>query len=393
MQCVFFGKHSIVAAIENSFLFKNRFEHHVSRSTSEVKSVVRSLSLAKQRFDSTQKPIGRFVLWFFPLLQTIVEISRERRGEDSGDKASAFLAYITEEIVLQIAMLADAGDEGEQLVRQFDSESAASEEIGMNINNFLTKVCALFVSDEPVCVLTGYTRHMIDMLSQREILLPSLDGRGVRGIGGPNCITAEILDRCLGRMKVWVRLCQSVISHEFPEWDVLASFSILQVAGNQRDGMTNEVRDLNIRRLARFFSLEEALLRSELEDLAVLARNHASATSCDSVTAWQHTLQRVRATKKRRDRHPCSTLLTVLSRWVAWTPSTSGVEQAFGHGTHFQTARQSHASEASECRDMVLLLDHDPQTEDQQIRLAQQVQQTYDFKLKLAVQGWQNTTR
>ena len=241
----------------------------------------------------------------------------------------------------------------------------------------------MFASNEPVCILTGYTRHMIETLSQREIQLPSLDGRGVRAIGGPHCITAEMLDRCLGRMKVWVSLCQSVISHEFPEWDVLASFAVLQVAGNHRDGMTNEVRDLHIRRLARFFRLEEALLRSELEDLAVLARNHASSTSCDSVTAWQHTLKQVCATKKRRDRHPCGCLLTVLSRWVAWTPSTSGVEQAFGHGTHFQTARQSHASEGSECRDMVLLLDHDPQAEDQQIRLAQQVQQTFDFKHKV----------
>ena len=79
MQSLFFGKHSIVAALEHSHLLKNRFEHHVKTTTSVVQSSVRSLSLAKQRFDSTQTPLGRFVLFFEPFLATVIEISRERR--------------------------------------------------------------------------------------------------------------------------------------------------------------------------------------------------------------------------------------------------------------------------------------------------------------------------
>ena len=152
MKSVFFGQHSIVATIENSFLFKNRFQHHCANSPGVVKSAVRSLSLAKQRFDSTQKPMGRLVLHWPAFLQTVVEISQERRGQEAGDRALAFLAYINEGILVQIGMLADAGDEGGQLCRSFDTEALACEEMSSTIMHFLTKIRCLFEDDQPACL-------------------------------------------------------------------------------------------------------------------------------------------------------------------------------------------------------------------------------------------------
>ena len=114
-QSVFFGKHSIVAAVENSILLKNRFEHHCSKFA-KLPSI-RSLSLAKQRFDSTQKPIRRLCLYLVPFLLTVIELSREKKNDENGQRASAFLAYCSEEILVQIGMIADAGDEGGQLCR------------------------------------------------------------------------------------------------------------------------------------------------------------------------------------------------------------------------------------------------------------------------------------
>lgn len=370
MQSVFFGKHSIVAAVENSILLKNRFEHHCSKFA-KLPSI-RSLSLAKQRFDSTQKPIRRLCLYLVPFLLTVIELSREKKNDENGQRASAFLAYCSEEILVQIGMIADAGDEGGQLCRAFDKELPASEELAATLSNFEMKISCLFAADEPACLLTGYTNHMICTLQERELLLPTLDGNGVRTLGGPQSITAPLVERCLSRMRVWVKLAKACIAHEFPEWDLITSFQVFNVTA-ERSSLSNQTREKHIRRLSKFFDVDLLQFRSQLDDLTAIARVHAQNTSCTSLSAWQHTVQEVLSTQKRRDRHPCDVLQVVLARWAGWSSSSCGVEQSFGHSTHFATARQSHASEAAECNDMVLLLDHDVSTQGQLVSLARKV--------------------
>ena len=184
-------------------------------------------------------------------------------------------------------------------------------------------------------------------------------------------MTAEMLQACLARMRCWCRLAREVVQHEFPNWDVMQTFEIFNVKHTQR-AASSETREKHCKRLARFLGLDEVAFRSELEDLWPLAHVHASATKCDSPAAWRHTLQQVTSTKSRRVRHPCTVLQKALARWIGWSPSTSGVEQAFGHSTEALTARQSHCSEAFECNEMVLLLDHDPSTEPRMLELARE---------------------
>ncbi|CAJ1402004.1 unnamed protein product [Effrenium voratum] len=373
MQSLFFGKHSIVAALEHSHLLKNRFEHHVKTTTSVVQSSVRSLSLAKQRFDSTQTPLGRFVLFFEPFLATVIEISRERRGEDINGDRAAFLAYINEEVLVQVAMIADAGDEGGQLCRAFDTELPASEELSSTVSIFLQKISCLFNEFEPVCLETGYTKLMLLLLEKRQFIIPTLDGKSVRTIGGPGSITVEMLSSCLRRMRTWAVLANEVIKHELPDWDLVSSFAIFDC--KRADGLTtaSSTRDTHIRRLAAFFNLDESLLRSQYFDLSPIAKVRCKNLDCSSQVAWQSVIAEVMSSQRRRDRHPCDVLQCVLARWCGWSPSTSAVEQSFGHGTHFATARQGCASEASENNDFTLLLDHHSQDEQILIRLSQQI--------------------
>lgn len=369
MTSVFLGKDAIVPTIENSYLAKNRLEHHCSNIPTATKTIIRSMSLARQRYDSTQKPIGRFCLYLIPLLTTAIEMSREKKGEDAGARASAFLAFCTEETLLTISMIADAGDEGSQLCRSFDRELPASEDLANEIATFITRISHLFALDEPVCVLTGYTHHMITLLSEREILLPTLDGKSVRSLGGPGSITAELVVQCLKRMQTWVRLAKMVIQHEFPEWDLVSAFQLFNVTGGKKL-LSTQTQETHINRISKFFDLDVMQFRTQFYDLAALARVHAQNASCDSFSAWQAIIKQVLSSKKRRDQHPCDAVQVALSRWAAWSPSSSGVEQSFGHLTHFATARQSHASEACECNEAVLLLDHCEDLEEQQIALA-----------------------
>lgn len=295
-------------------------------------------------------------------------MSRERKGDEAGTRASAFLALCTEQNLLLISMIADAGDEASRLCRSFDRELPASEELANEIATFLTRITRLFASHEPLCLLTGYTHLMVSTLSEREILLPTLDGKGIRSLGGPGSITAQLMSNCLERLQAWVHLAKMVVRHEFPEWDVVSAFQLFNVASPRL--LSTETQDNHIKRLAKFFDLDAVQFRAQFVDLAALARVHAQSAGCDSFTAWQAVVQKVLSTKKRRDQHPIDVLQVVLSRWAAWTPSSSGVEQSFGHIAHFATAQQSCASEAFECNEAVLLLDHCEALEDQQIELA-----------------------
>lgn len=307
MQSLFFGKDSIVAAVENSLLLKNRFEAHIARdSAPTVKSRIRSLSLAKQRFDSTQKPLGRFVLYLLPFLTTVIELSREKKGEENGMRATAFLAYINEEILLQVGMLADAGDEGGQLCRSFDRELPASEELASVLESFREKITCLFCADEPVCLSTGYTYHMLRTLQEREMLLPTIDGKSVKVLGGKSSVTAEMVERCLSRMRTWVQLAKACMQHEFPEWDIISSFHVFHVTADKTS--TSQSREAQIRRLAKFFQVDEILFRAQLDDLSAMARAYAKRSHCDSLTAWKHTIHECTSTLKRRERHPCDVL-------------------------------------------------------------------------------------
>ena len=138
-----------------------------------------------------------------------------------------------------------------------------------------------------------------------------------------------------------------VIKHEFPEWDFISSFQLFNVSAD-RKAITNECRDANTKRMAKFFNLDLVQFRSQLEDLSALARAHAKSTGCDSYNAWRHTIQNVTSTARRKQAHPCDVLVVALARWAGWSLSSSGIEQSFGHGTHFATARQSAASEAAD---------------------------------------------
>lgn len=120
-----FGTGSITKLIAHSTNFKALFNARASINEESAIDCrkIKDLNYAKNRFQSTQKPLGRFVLTFDALLATAVEIATRRAGTEPAKFAAAFLASVTEEDVLTLAMLADAGDKSSAIVRFFDSET------------------------------------------------------------------------------------------------------------------------------------------------------------------------------------------------------------------------------------------------------------------------------
>ena len=112
-------KNSISQLIRFSDVFKDRFERHCKNVENNPASAkrVKDLASCKHRFNSHSKPFGRMVLYFDAVLRTAQQIHDERKNTAPGKYAAEFLTGVTVESALQLAMLADAGDENECLVR------------------------------------------------------------------------------------------------------------------------------------------------------------------------------------------------------------------------------------------------------------------------------------
>lgn len=170
-QQVVLGKGSMAQLIQHSDLFRNRYRRHTQmiENNPVFKARLKSLSAAKHRFDSLQKPFGRSCLTFEAMLTTAQELHEERRTETAGRNAKEFLQLMMqEEAVISLGMMADAGDEAGILIRYLDQESFDKKTLAAECFNFLERVAALF--EHKVCKQTGYTAHMIACLQKQKVL-------------------------------------------------------------------------------------------------------------------------------------------------------------------------------------------------------------------------------
>ena len=80
---------------------------------------------------------------------------------------------------------------------------------------------------------------------------------------------------------------------------------------------------------------------------------------CDNRRAWQKAVERTQATTASREVHPASALVWVLQRYLAWTCSSSGVEQSVSVAERLRFGRGP-ASEATEALHLRAVLDKVP---------------------------------
>ena len=145
---------SMCRTIANSTDIKHMFERHLERlmaMASESESLpfsarIRGFQAARHRFASTQKPLGRFILYFPAVVATALELQvRRSNNNDMLTRARSFLESVDEEVLLQIAMLADAGDQASAVVRFFDADSFDVADTRHTLSRFLEKIDTLFL--------------------------------------------------------------------------------------------------------------------------------------------------------------------------------------------------------------------------------------------------------
>lgn len=218
---------------------------------------IRDLGLAKQRFDSHSRPLGRLIVWFEAVVMTAVWISTHRRGEDVAQCADEFLVYITEERLLQLAMVADGGDDALGLTRFLDTEDYELAQLPMELHAFINKLNGQFV--QGLCVSTGYTKYVIAMCQRSH-------GYFVNGephtFGGKDRINPAMVQRCLARMCCWVKLAIQTIEAEFPSFSLLRAFQIfdLTTRARQRRAQDPEQAAFRAQCLTQQWLLQQSVL-------------------------------------------------------------------------------------------------------------------------------------
>ena len=362
------GSESLVKTIANSPDVRKMFERRVELMTHSSEVVVRrirDLQAAKQRFQSTQKPLGRFILYFPALCATAYELQTRRGDSSVGQRGTKFLEIIDEERFLTLAMLADAGDEAAMTVRFFDSKDHDIADAPHVLSAFLQRVNALFLDRRgclsPVEFSDGqchtYTSYALDMLRSEARVLTLQQGRQAvtRSVGGPSSVSDELLERCLGRMAAWVRLAAATVRAEFPDWEVLNAFAAFSL--KLKGGANNKFITDSLNRLSAVFDVDPQCLRSQFVDFRLTACTHHER-GMDNFSAWRASVQAVATSSGQvQARHPRQALDKVLARYGAFLgASTSNVERSFAALLDAAGSRRSRLSTINMSNDLRLRL-------------------------------------
>ena len=83
---------------------------------------IRNMRHRKHRYESMQKPLGRLILFLDAVIMVAQWVAVNRPGGAEEVNALEFLLTIDEEALICVALCADAGDEGIQMVRDVDTE-------------------------------------------------------------------------------------------------------------------------------------------------------------------------------------------------------------------------------------------------------------------------------
>jgi len=142
------------------------------------------------------------VLSIFAITRTAQQIVRLRAGKDEAKSASHFLAWLSTEKLVILAMLADAGVEALILTRAVDKEDVASEDLPFLLRGLMQRITMMFVDGGAVEL--GHTKWLLEALRQHPVIVYH---RGnVKQLGSYQGVPQAVIDNALNRMACWARV-------------------------------------------------------------------------------------------------------------------------------------------------------------------------------------------
>ncbi len=187
----------------------------------------------------------------------------------------------------------------------------------------------------------GYTSHVLKILQSKTLLVVC------QGSLRTLMYDEGMALRALSHMRTWVEMCCEAVAAEFPSWDVFGAFEVFRLHEEEHrqgpgtpgaGGVTPEAGGVtpvssnfarSLQRLAKVFHLDPDCLQKEYMDLRAIAEAVHRNAGCSSHASWKVAFERTQDRAEMRRKHPASNLLPVLAAYMAWTTSSSGVEQHF----------------------------------------------------------------
>ena len=238
-----------------------------------------------------------------------------------------------DEAALQIAMLADGGDEHSVLLRHHDCEGYDLASSSREAATFLDRIHCLF--NEQACFKTGYTAFCLHALSRTRTIFVNGQAKTIGGKGRP---TKIVRDRCVERMRSWVYLAKLTVDAEFPWCHVMNSFTLFSLDISQAPrkidivtvedgaGDTDQWSAL-AQRLTKIIGVDFHRFREEFFAHQPVALHIARSTGCATFDAWKGAILQTRRVHGDGARSVSAALVEVVMRLGGWGGSTGGGTQ------------------------------------------------------------------
>ena len=312
-------KGSLGQLIHHSEALRNMYQECTASAEAAVTSKFGNLRCAKHRFETHLTPLSRVVLGLDAFFMFAVRLAETRKGTDQGRSAETFLETITPGMLIVLGMLADAGTEAMALLRLMDQNIPDISSFCGEIELFLDRITYLF--HQGGCQnINGHLRVVLAWLCEPHFFVyrnqtKTIGRKCAEGDWHGELRAAEV------HLRAWTVLARQTIEAEFPDFSLLAAFSVFSLKGG---GPTQEVKK-KLERLAAAWQLDT--FESEFREHRPIAEKMlAEDQGATVISAWREAI--ARGTKARRASNPTA-LVHVVQRLAAFTGSTSGIEHSF----------------------------------------------------------------
>ncbi len=367
VRVMLFAKPSIATMLRTSAPCQEVFEKELKRQDrprGAPEATPTTLGYAKQRFDSTAKPLAIVVWNLDAVISTCNIIAYDATFKESFRKlCKHFLDSLCPEWILLLGMIADASDEVLAVVRFFDVASFDIEAMSAQIVALKNTIRALF--ENGACLRTGFTQICLEHANEDKMIRTA--GGQAKAICGFGKVTDDVIKKCLARMSAWSRLVAEVADTEFPDWELLGHFGAFRLeaaAASWKDRTSasalpaprpmSDCVAQSLRQLARVFGVCPEQLLTEFTDHVRLAQGRKNQRPEEPATeVWKYVLDR---TKDHRRNWPTNALRPILERFFVAPGSTAGIEQNFSLHKRLR-GEQWHGGELTEERNLILSLE------------------------------------
>ena len=317
-----------------------------------VSTTFQNLRAAKHRFESMTTPLSRICLDWEAFFMVLGRMAADKARERAGVYATEMLQSIDEQFLLQAALLADASDETQILIRFFDEREVDNGKISAACRRFVDRIDKLFLGGQAFAV-EGHARLCLQFLKTAHHWNV---GGVTRTLGGPRSVPAHVKQLTMQRMVAWARLAKRVVEAEHPCFELISNFDIFDLSQWPDNGMSTirQAQAESLMRLCSTFGVDQDAFLAEFRDIGKIAQAHYKAEQCDNLQAWVWALQSTHS-KPARMRHPCNHLSKILARYSCMTSSDSVLERDFSRLQQLLTCHRLSADEAAE-EDICLLM-------------------------------------